>query len=70
MPNELNPADHECTKEPVCPHCGEVIRDAWEINFGDGMEGKAQVDCPSCEEPFIVYRTAIISYSTRIEMPS
>lgn len=51
--------------QPVCPHCGHVERDAWEWNFGPGMEGEADVDCASCGEPFVCEREVTIYYSTK-----
>lgn len=52
------------TDQPVCPHCGHVDRDAWEIDFGPSVEGDAEVTCGDCGEYFNCSRTAIIYYST------
>jgi hypothetical protein len=54
---------HEYTPEPVCPHCGKVMSDAWELHIrGDG--GTEEVDCGFCEEPITVTMHVSISYST------
>lgn len=57
--------DTDLQPQPVCPHCGHVERDAWEWNFGPGMEGEADVDCASCGEPFVCEREVTIYYSTK-----
>lgn len=54
--------DLEHNKAPVCPFCGYVARDAWEI--GDG-EGETEHDCGNCERPYLVYRHIEVTYSTR-----
>lgn len=54
----------ERTDDPICPHCGHRERDAWEINFGPGIEGDAVVTCGSCGEEYNCLRDAIVTYST------
>ena len=49
-------------QEPVCPHCGEVYNDAWEINF-NSCECN-EVTCSSCGRDFVVCRDVSITYST------
>jgi hypothetical protein len=51
--------------DPVCPYCGHVARDAWEIDFSDGMEGSIDdFECGSCEKEFRLERHVRISYSS------
>lgn len=56
--------DTERTNEPICPHCGHRERDAWEINFGPGMEGDTTVTCGSCGEDYFCSRQVDVSYTT------
>lgn len=51
------------TKEIVCPHCGHIQKDIWEIDF-NGIDGYAEVACGECGKDFFVQRHAILSYST------
>ena len=50
--------------QPQCPHCDYVMRDAWEVDFGLGIEGDAVVSCGSCGEDYEVYRHATIYYDS------
>src|ERR1035437_6197215 len=52
-------------REPVCPHCGHEHRDAWEWDFGTGMEGEATFECDHCEKEFVCSREVEVTYSTR-----
>jgi hypothetical protein len=60
------PGAHETRLQsaPVCPHCGHVHRDAWEWNFGPGLEGTREVDCDSCGGAFSCEREVTVYYST------
>lgn len=49
---------------PVCPHCGQIERDAWEIDFGGGAEGDAEVTCGSCGEDYHVCREIDVYYTS------
>lgn len=51
--------------DPMCPHCGHIIRDAWEINFGPGLDGETELLCGHCESEFICERSTEVRYSTR-----
>lgn len=51
---------------PVCPHCGHSHRDAWEWNFGPGLEGEKSRECDECGKPFKCRREVEISYTTEI----
>ena len=59
---------HETTLEPhpVCPHCGHKHRDAWEWNFGSGLDGDSEGrDCDSCGGSFDCERVVDVSYTTK-----
>lgn len=60
---------HETTlqPDPVCPHCGHKHRDAWEWNFGPGLDGGGDRECESCGETFRCDRIVDVSYTTRQE---
>ena len=49
---------------PVCQYCGSEVRDAWEIDFGDGLEGVTSVDCGHCGWEYTVARNVTVTYST------
>lgn len=54
---------------PVCPHCGLVERDAWEINFPPGVDDTTH-DCNSCGEPYcIVRQCGDVTYSVGVARP-
>jgi hypothetical protein len=50
------------TDAPVCPHCGHVERDAWEIGFGTSED--TTTSCGSCGEDYFVGKYVSISYRT------
>lgn len=59
------------TDDPVCPYCGYVERDAWEIDFGPGLDGDCEVACSDCGRDYVVIRNCSVSYTTRaIEEPT
>jgi len=51
----------EYTDNAVCPFCGYVERDSWEI--GDG-EGETEHTCGRCDKAYGVSRHMQISYTT------
>jgi predicted RNA-binding Zn-ribbon protein involved in translation (DUF1610 family) len=57
-------AEHEYTSAPTCPHCGHQDRNAFEINFGAGMDGETTHTCPSCGVDFFLQRHVDVSYSS------
>jgi hypothetical protein len=59
-----DPLDLKYNSEPVCPHCGCKKKDAWEINFGDDLEGSTETTCDGCEEEFRVERNVEVTYTT------
>ena len=58
------PISHSYTREPECPYCGGIEKDAWEINFGPGMEGETEITCGHCEREYKCSRQVEITYST------
>ncbi len=52
------------TTFPVCPYCGHENKDAWEIDFGPGLDGKADSSCGMCGKDYEVYRDVIVTYTT------
>ena len=57
--------NHEHTAFAVCPYCGYVEIDSWELNLGPGLEGDGEMSCASCGEEFCVSRHCIVTYSTK-----
>jgi uncharacterized Zn-finger protein len=53
--------DCKYNDEPVCPYCGHIYTDAWELgDCGDGTE----VECGKCEKEFKVFSDRHITYNT------
>lgn len=53
------------TDYPVCPHCGEKQVDAWEWNFGAGIEGDIDsIECGSCDKSMSCSRIVTVRYTT------
>jgi hypothetical protein len=46
---------------PICPFCQHEERDAWDINFGSGCEGDAELSCGSCGKDYFCSKS-ITSY--------
>ena len=51
------------TDQPVCPHCGHIEQDAWEIDFG-GCDGSTEVTCNSCGEEYFLTRMVSFYYKS------
>ncbi len=60
------PFDTRHTNDPICPHCGYRVRDAWEINFGPACEGDTEIQCGNeeCERIFDVQRHCSVTFTT------
>lgn len=52
------------TDQPICPYCGSVERDAWEINFGPGIDGDTVHTCGHCGEEYLLERVVFVQYSS------
>lgn len=48
---------------PICPYCGYVDRNAWEVDFG--TDDLAEIDCGSCEKTYTCVRHLSVSYTTK-----
>jgi predicted RNA-binding Zn-ribbon protein involved in translation (DUF1610 family) len=57
--------DTELTDKPICPHCGFEEPDAWEMDFGFGVEGEGEFECGKCGKPYICTKSVVISYTTK-----
>ena len=51
------------TYDPICPHCGHTVLNAWELPFTD-MEDDIELECGECCEEFICSRSVTVTYST------
>lgn len=58
------PEDYDCSHENecVCPYCGDVNADSWEL--GTGGEEDGETECGSCGRPYTYQRHVSVSYST------
>jgi hypothetical protein len=63
-------ADYINTKlqsRPVCPKCGYEHDDAFEWNFGPGLDGTSEGRyCYRCEAKFDCERVVTVDYTTRL----
>lgn len=55
----MNDFDTDYTDDLVCPHCGHVERDAWEL-----QEDSGGAMCMSCGEDFHYERHVTVRYSS------
>ena len=53
------------TDFPVCPACGHSHRDAWEWDFGAGLEGDTEHECDICGYEFRCTRIVDVAYTTK-----
>ena len=56
----MNDNDTTWTEEVVCPYCGEIGEDSWEIEQDEGTNV-----CGSCEHEYFYERLVEITYTTR-----
>lgn len=56
--------EHTMTDEPICPYCGGRERDAWEIDFGPGLDGDTTHTCGHCGEDYFLERVVFVNYSS------
>lgn len=61
----MSQIDCDHTDDPVCPHCGHVVTDAWELDFN--VIEQCEIECDECHKPFRVTRDCSVSYSTEIK---
>ena len=62
--NDEDAFDTDYTTEPICPHCGHQMRDAWEDVDGEGEW--QTVECGRCEKDYRVIRHVAVTFSTKI----
>lgn len=60
-----NPIQHHNTRDIVCPHCGHVDEDSWELARGDECTD-IECECGWCFKPFLASRHISVTYSTEI----
>jgi len=59
-PDPVSQMDSTMTEEPVCPHCGKVVRDTFELaDFSDGHERDG------CGKVFSIRRIVLEYWTTR-----
>lgn len=61
---------NECKlrSRPECPCCGYMHDDAWEWNFGPGLEGTSEDRvCYSCGCVFDCERVVDVTYTTKVK---
>lgn len=63
MENKQDDLSTKYTSDPLCPYCGHIVINAWEIYFED-MEGDAELECSGCGQKFICSREVTVTYST------
>ena len=57
---------HALTSHAICPYCGHVERDSWEIRLSDGYdEGDGNHDCGACGKTYHMSRRVTVEYRTR-----
>jgi hypothetical protein len=57
--------DTDYTPNLVCPYCGYINQDSWEVNIDEGLEWDSDVDCGGCEKTFRASKYCTIRYSTK-----
>lgn len=60
----MSEIDTDCTDDPVCPYCGKVYSDAWEVTFGHSEQTELECYAEDCGKLFDVTRDISVSYST------
>lgn len=58
--------DTEHAQDVVCPRCGYVERNAWEIDFGPCLDGDAETCCNRCGAVLLVTRYVEVTYTTKV----
>jgi uncharacterized paraquat-inducible protein A len=61
--------DTSYTQSPICPGCGHVIQDAWELDFGPCLEGEAEIECDRCGVAIKIERQCDVTYTTALRTP-
>jgi DNA-directed RNA polymerase subunit RPC12/RpoP len=58
--------DTEHHPNVVCPKCGHVRRNAWEIDFGPCLDGDAEIECGMCGAVLFVTRYVEVTHTTKV----
>lgn len=53
--------------EPICPFCGEVYGDAWELHMNDS--DRMAIECPDCGKEYEVSCCVSVTYDTNALEP-
>jgi hypothetical protein len=59
------PTELDCfaNRDPICPHCGHVFRDAWDLDLDD--EQSTDTECGECERTFRIICHVKVTYTTK-----
>jgi len=47
---------------PICPYCGYVEIDAWELELTDD---ESEHDCSNCERIYLITRNVSVTYTSK-----
>lgn len=56
---KINYIDHKYTNNAVCPYCGYMDKDSWELPENDN-----ETQCASCGKEYFYERYVSATYST------
>ncbi len=62
---KLAKLDTDGTDMPICPHCGHVEKDPWELPF-KGCDGDIEASCDACGLDYFLTRDCKFTYSSKI----
>jgi hypothetical protein len=57
--------DHTLTSNAVCPYCGHVDRDSWELGDGSSGDEIGETECGGCGKTYVWVRSVTVDYSTQ-----
>lgn len=63
MNNTSKPIDHEYTRQAVCPYCGDVDEESYELG-GHKPRDYGDAECESCGRFYHWRRHVSVKYST------
>lgn len=52
--------DHEWSSDLICPHCGHVYHDAWEL-----MDESGETECGECGRTYAWERHIMVRFSSK-----
>ena len=55
--------DHKNTPQPVCPHCGNMVLYAWELDF-TRQQCIGGNECGRCGKKFTICQRVTVTYNT------